>query len=86
MTTSTKPDNFADRLALIIQNTKGELRERFIAIRDAESYEAKQAMYGALRSDAMADKALADACRWIETLRPFLAPGVSILPPSSPKP
>lgn len=83
------PDNFADRLALIIQNTKGELRERFIAIRVAESDEVKQAMYGALRSDVMADKALADARRWVEMLRPFLAPGVRILSasaPSSPKP
>jgi len=84
MTTSAIPDNLTERLALIIRSTRGNLRDRFIAIRDAPDAE-KPAMYGALVSDAFGDATLTGANRWLQLLRPFLAPGPHIQIPNSPK-
>lgn len=84
MSTSTLPDNLADRLSLIIHNTSGPLRERCIAIRAAPDAE-KSAMYRALVADVVGDATLINAHRWLEMLRPFLAPGAHISIPNDQK-
>jgi len=84
MNSSQLPDNLPDLLALCVLNNTGEVRERFIAIRDAQDKETQTALFWAFRRDAFASERLADADRWLTALRPFFPPEVYIpLPPLS---
>ncbi len=71
MDTSQLPDNLPELLELCISKTTGEVRERFIAIRDAQDKETQAALFRAFRREAFGDKRLSEADRWLSRLRPF---------------
>jgi hypothetical protein len=84
MDTSQLPDNLPELLELCISKTTGDVRERFIAIRDAQDKETQTALFWAFRRNAFASERLADADRWLTALGPFFQPEVYIpLPPLS---
>lgn len=84
MDTSQLPDTLPELLELCISKTTGEVRERIIAIRDAQDKETQTARFWAFRRDAFASEGLTDADRWLTALRPFFLPEVYIpLPPLS---
>lgn len=94
---TTLPDNYPDRLAHIIQTAQGDWKALFIALRDAKTEEERKARYKALLSDVEAARStkgttveeleeLNDVRKWLESLRPFISPGVRIATPSLSKP